>query len=84
MPELELELAYIDERIRQLLRSLSELEEKYSMRTSRLLSEQYTANTLMSRSEEARREIERWRALYVELTRLREIRSLYSRGTKTR
>lgn len=80
----ELEPSYINERVRQLLRTLSELEEKYSVRSSRLLSEQGTVRDLMSKSEKAREEVERWIALYVELARLREIRSMYSRSTRTR
>ncbi|MEM0066751.1 MAG: hypothetical protein QXT76_03670 [Sulfolobales archaeon] len=79
----EVEIAHVDKRIRQLLRYLSELEEKYSIRSSRLLSEQSVVNVLMSRSDEARRDVERWIALYIELTRLRELRSLYASIGKT-
>ncbi|MEM1623482.1 MAG: hypothetical protein QW543_05070 [Sulfolobales archaeon] len=72
------EVAHVDKRIRQLLRQLSELEEKYSMRSSRLLSEQSMVNVLIAKSDEARRDVERWTALYVELTRLKELRSSYA------
>ncbi|MCS7099323.1 MAG: hypothetical protein RMH84_06640 [Sulfolobales archaeon] len=69
----------VDERIRQILRHLLEFEEKYSMRSSRLTSERQTARNLMTESDDVKREIERWVALYAELVRLDELKTLYRR-----
>ncbi len=77
----EAELRWIDERVRQILRRVSELEEKYSVRGFRLLGDPVTARTLASGSEEARRDIKLLRDLYVELIRLRELRSSYPGST---
>ncbi len=69
------ELTRIDERIRQLLRTASELEEKYSTRGLRLLRDPGAAGPLMEGREEARRDIEVLMALYAELARLLELRA---------
>ncbi|MCX8185452.1 MAG: hypothetical protein RMI56_03235 [Sulfolobales archaeon] len=75
---LDINFTQINERLRRLLRCLSELEEKYSVRSSRLLSgEQTLAVALMEKSDEVRRDVELWRELYTELAKLENLRNIY-------
>lgn len=76
---LNVDPSHVDERVRQILRRLSELEEKYSMRSSKLIGEQHIIAALATKSDEARREVELWKSLYSELARLEELRSSYRR-----
>lgn len=69
----------VDERIRRILRHLLEFEEKYSVRSSRLTSERQTAGSLTTGSDDVKKDVERWRALYAELLRLSELKTLLRR-----
>lgn len=74
------DLEYINMRRRQLLRMLLEFEERYSVRTSSLLSDTQGLRRLSSRGKDVEEDIKTWISLYRELVRLEEVANLSRRS----
>ncbi len=73
-------------RRRQLLRALSDLEEKYSIRSSKLLEQGHVLEDVVVRGREGEvgRELTLWLLLYEELKRLEGLRDSLEYSSKER
>jgi hypothetical protein len=73
-------------RIRQVLRLLSDLEEKYSIKSSRLFEPGHSLTDVAIRGREGEvgRELALWLSLYEELRRLEGLRVALERSSKGR
>jgi len=80
------EVEHFELRRRQLLRALSDLEEKYSMRSSKLLEHSHVLEDVVTRGREGEvgRELALWLSLYDELRRLEGLRASLEYSSRER
>lgn len=73
-------------RMRQLLRALSDLEEKYSMKSSKLFEHSQALEEVVVRGRESEvsRELALWLSLYDELRRLERLRTSLEHSSRER